>query len=48
MTQIRLSSLVMQSIENQLATDISYDTIINYFTAKKAEEKKKNNFIQMF
>lgn len=39
MSQKRLSELAMLSIENQIASELNYDTIIEAFAAKKSRKK---------
>lgn len=39
MTQLRLSGLAMLSIENEMASELNYDSIIESFAAKKSRKK---------
>ncbi|KAL4108274.1 hypothetical protein QTP88_018505 [Uroleucon formosanum] len=39
MTQIRLSGLAMLSIENEMASELNFDSIIDAFAAKKIQKK---------
>jgi len=39
MTQNRLSGLAMLSIENEMASDLNFDSIIDAYAAKKSRKK---------